>query len=109
MSLRADFEGGKFLRVRHPSSLGFYMGGRNPSITAYSPGSTAKGVLTDDLNFGAPDVAPSNGWYFLRKQTISTSDDRVLRVNCVDFESNQLNLTDVTAQGSRATCQRVSQ
>jgi hypothetical protein len=70
----------------------------------------AGGIIKDMLAFGAREQPLDPDKFAVLKQTITdnSKDMKTLRINCIDFESTDVTVTDITAQGQTGTCPRVS-
>jgi hypothetical protein len=64
------------------------------------------GYLRDMLTLGSAAHAPAAGSYVVDKQTITLhSGGAVVRVNCLDFESTDVTVEDITS-APNTTCTR---
>jgi hypothetical protein len=72
-------------------------GPRQPSTGGASTDS--QGVLTDELLLGGNNASfvLSSGQFVLYRQNISTLNGSTVRINCLDYESTGVTVTDITA------------
>jgi hypothetical protein len=60
----------------------------------------------DFYAFGSQTATPPSGTYVVYKQTITaTSTGKAVRVNCLDYETSGITVTDITSSPG-TTCTR---
>jgi hypothetical protein len=81
----------------------------NPSGVQNNSGSGATDanfILMDFYAFGSQTATPPSGTYVVYKQTITaTSTGKAVRVNCLDYETSGITVTDITSSPG-TTCTR---